>query len=263
MKHTPKITLILLALFFVTQLIGLKITSYYLKTFKTVPQGTDTAFLPLMIMILLATLLALLLFRFKLFRIWKIWFLLSIWFMLSLSLSVFIPDTLAVLIAAVLAALKVYRPSVILHNFTELFIYGALAAIIVPLLNVISASALLIGISVYDYVAVRKTGHMIKLAKAQSEEKTFAGLAVPYGKSLAILGGGDLGFALIFAGVVMKRFSLSWFSLGSMIVPLCTMMSLAFLFYMGEKKKFYPAMPYISIGAFVGYGIVWLLNLTL
>ena len=111
---------------------------------------------------------------------------------------------------------------VFVHNLTEVFIYGALAAIFVPIMNLFSAVILLIGISIYDFIAVRKTKHMIKLAKAQSKARVFAGLVIPYklpGKvkkipkkklkltkiKTAILGGGDMGFPLLFAAVVMKE----------------------------------------------------------
>ncbi len=101
----------------------------------------------------------------------------------------------------------------------------------------------------------------MKLAKSQSKTKVFAGLAIPYEKRMAILGGGDIGFALLFAGVVMREFSLNWLSLGAIIVPICTSGALLYLLYKGTSKKFYPAMPYITAGAFIGLGIVCLLNL--
>ncbi|MFH0752316.1 MAG: presenilin family intramembrane aspartyl protease [archaeon] len=267
MKHTPKIVFVLLALFFVAQIVGLLVTSHYLKV-TTLPMNIErpqmeatTAFFPIFLLILFATVLALLLFKFRLFRVWKIWFLFSVWFTLTISFSVFFAEKIAMILAAVFAFLKSFRPTVLLHNFTELFIYGALAAIFVPILNLASVSILLTGISVYDYIAVRKTKHMIKLAKSQNKTKVFAGLAIPYEKKIAILGGGDIGFALLFAGVVMKEFSFNWLSLGAMIVPLCTSGALFYLFYKGKDKKFYPAMPYITAGAFIGLGIVSLINI--
>lgn len=268
MKHTPKVIFVLLALFFSAQIMGLLVTSHYLSI-TTLPLNIErpqvdatTAFLPILVLIMMATALALLLFRFRMFRLWKLWFLFSVWFTLTISFSVFFAERVAMLLAAIFAFLKSARPTVLIHNFTELFIYGALAAIFVPILNLLSASILMIGISIYDYIAVRKTKHMVKLAKSQSKTKVFAGLAIPYDKRMAILGGGDIGFALLFAGVVMKEFSLNWLSLGAMIVPLCTSGALLYLFYKGTSKKFYPAMPYITVGAFIGLGIVYFLNLT-
>lgn len=92
---------------------------------------------------------------------------------------------------------------------------------------------MLLIISLYDYIAVRKTGHMIKLAKFQAKLKIFAGLLIPYGKNKeAILGGGDIGFPLIFAGVAMKTLGPK-----ALIIPLFAAAALTFLFVKAEKKN--------------------------
>ena len=75
----------------------------------------------------------------------------------------------------------------------------------------------------------------------------------------AILGGGDIGFPLIFAGVVLKEWGL-WQSL---IIPFFALAGLALLLYYAEEKKFYPAMPFISAGCFVGLGVVWVMGLVI
>jgi presenilin-like A22 family membrane protease len=138
---------------------------------------------------------------------------------------------------------------------------------------------LLIVISVYDIIAVNKTKHMVKLAKFQAESKVFAGLMLQYdnkkekptkktkvkkaaGIKLAVLGGGDIGFPLIFAGVVMKDLMLSNPELigflKTLIIPLFTTLALMFLLFKGKQNKFYPAMPYLTAGCFIGYSIILL-----
>ena len=138
-------------------------------------------------------------------------------------------------------------------NFTELFVYSGIAAIFAPIMNVFAASILLILISIYDAIAVWKTKHMIKMAKFQAKTKMFAGLVVPYakGKKQAILGGGDIGFTLLFSGVVLYNVGF----LNALIVSLFTTISLFVLLYKSKKNKFYPAMPYLSVGCFIGYFI--------
>ncbi|MEK6809639.1 MAG: hypothetical protein AABY40_03120, partial [Nanoarchaeota archaeon] len=69
----------------------------------------------------------------------------------------------------------------------------------------------------------------------------------------AILGGGDIGFPLIFAGVVLKEMGL-WQSL---VIPFGALLGLAVLLFNGKENKFYPAMPFISAGCFVALGVVW------
>lgn len=99
---------------------------------------------------------------------------------------------------------------------------------------------------------------MVALAKVQGKNKLFAGLVVPNKKNVAILGGGDIGFPLIFAGVVMVQLGLGLFDWRTYLVPLCTAGMLFALFVFGERKKFYPAMPYLTLGCFLGLGFVLL-----
>lgn len=265
MKHKLWVIGLLLVLFLLAQVIGLLVSKHY-GFEETLPLGIErpeiepeTSYISLFVIILIATGIAFLLFYFRLFFIWKVWFLLSIFLTLVISLNVFFSPMVALIASGVLALWRILKPNPIIHNFSELFIYGALAAIFVPLLNLFSVSVLLVLISIYDYIAVRKTTHMVKLAKSQSEAKVFAGLLIPYDKNVAILGGGDIGFPLLFAAVTMNTFDLSLLDFRSYIIPLCAGLLLLALFVKGEKKKFYPAMPYVSLGCLLGLVILLLL----
>ncbi|MFH1456040.1 MAG: presenilin family intramembrane aspartyl protease [archaeon] len=267
MKHNLKIITILLVLFFLAQFIGLIVTSAYMISpelplnIERPEMDEGTTSISLFMLIVVVTLLAILLINMKFFRFWRLWFLASVFLTLTISFFAFIKnETVAIVMALVLALWKVYRSNIIIHNLTEVFIYGALAVIFAPLLNIFFVAILLVAISVYDYIAVRKTKHMIKLAKAQSQAKVFAGILVPYGKKSAILGGGDIAFPLLFAAVIMQDFGLSLFNPITYIVPVCVSIALAILFLKGEPKKFYPAMPYLTVGCFVGYGLVLLFS---
>lgn len=260
MKHTWSVTVVLVVIFLLAQVIGLLITNHYLQVPELPlnierPQfEEDTSFIPLFILILVATGIAFLLARFNIQWIWKIWFFLSIVFCITVALAAFIPQLFAFVFSLFFAFFKVVKRNIIIHNLGELIIYAGLAAIFVPILNLFSISVLLLIISLYDYIAVRKTKHMIKLAKFQAKLKLFAGVLVPYRKGVAILGGGDIGFPLLFAGVVMKSFGFK-----ALIVSGFAALALIFLFWMSEKKKFYPAMPFITAGCFLGYAVLRLL----
>ncbi|MBI4153826.1 hypothetical protein HY501_00665 [Candidatus Woesearchaeota archaeon] len=289
MKHNPAIIALMAVLFLCAQVVGLAVTSAYLPRgdvpAKDLPLNLerpevgnkDYSFFPIMIFILVATGLILLLIKFRLHKLWKAWFFLGIFFTLTISLASFLPEIPAVLFALGLAALKFFYKNPLVANTTELFIYGALAALFVPLLSIISAIALLLLISVYDYIAVRRTEHMITLAKFQTEEKLFAGLSVPYKYEkpsqkravklapmphakgeihTAILGGGDIGFPLIFAGTVMNEMGLALLSPLTFVIPIFSTIALVLLFILGSDKKFYPAMPYLTVACLIGYGIV-------
>src|SRR3989338_1729292 len=286
MKHSISMTIILLGIFLLAQFIGIAVLYKYIDPaksaatgkveFKELPIGErppveeKTSFLPIIIAILIGTGFLLLLMKYNLIWIWKVLFLLAAFFALTIAWDAFLPTTMAFVLAFIFAVWKVFRPNVLVHNFTELFIYGGLAAIFVPLFNLFSVIVLLLLISAYDAYAVWKSKHMITLAKSQAKAKIFAGLMLPYklgkvslGKPkhgikmkkvrTAILGGGDIGFPLIFAGVVLKEMGL-WQSL---IIPFGALLGLAVLLFNGKENKFYPAMPFISAGCFVALGVVW------
>ncbi len=275
MKHNLSITFILALLFLSSHFVGLAIINKYLP--KTLATGevvekalplnierpeieAETSFVPIFFIILISTILALILIKFQLFGLWKFWFFISILLTLIIAFSAFVSQIYAVIIAFILALLKLFKRNIIINNLVEIFVYGGLAAIFVPIFNIFSISILLILISIYDAYSVFKSKHMIKLAKFQEKTKIFAGLNIPYkvkeGKkqisTTAILGGGDIGFTLFFSGVILKEFNL----ISALIVSFTAMLALLVLLFYGKKGKFYPAMPVLSLGCFIGFLIV-------
>lgn len=192
---------------------------------------------------------------------------------------------IAVSIALCLAFYKIFRRNMILHNLTEIMIYPGIAAVFVPILNVYTALILLAVIAVYDVYAVWHSKFMQKMAKFQINQlKVFTGFFIPYiakkdrhriqkiksaklsekakirklkrlkiKVNLAILGGGDVTFPLIFAGVLLKTYGL----LPALIVIFASTIALALLFLMAKKGKFYPAMLFLSPACIIG----WLIGL--
>jgi presenilin-like A22 family membrane protease len=313
MKHNLKITLIIIIFFLLSQLIGLGVLTNYVDYKKTRETGKvswkelpydierpqvqeSTSFIYIFAAIIIGTILLLGLIKTRVKFFWKLWFFLAVMSCLAISFSAFIPAETALLIAIMLALWKIIKPNFYVHNITELFIYGGIAAIFVPIMNVFSASLLLIIISIYEFIAVYKIKHMIALAKFQSSENVFAGLYMPYFKKeskiitlpskkhslqheeirergikdkksklktrtssdfeIAILGGGDIALPLIFTGVILKTYGLQ----SSFIIVLFSTFALAYLLLKSEEKKFYPAMPFITAGCLVGYALVLLLK---
>lgn len=311
MKHALKVTLLLLLLFFAAQLLGLVIISQYIDVSASAASGETVlyddqyfieppqvqeeslSFIWIILLVLAGTGIVLLLIRFRRKRIWKSWFLLSVVITLSMAffpfiesfIESFIPGivdhalNITLLIALGLAIWKVFKPNFYIHNITELFIYGGLASLLVPIINLFSAFLLLILISFYDIYAVRQSKHMVKMAEFQTEAKVFAGLFIPYssekgktklvvpkpskGKAekplkgtTAVLGGGDIAFPLLFTGALLKMTG-SYYD--ALIVVVATTIALGWLLFASQKGKFYPAMPAIAAGCFVGYGITYLL----
>jgi presenilin-like A22 family membrane protease len=288
MKHSVKITLVLLVIFLLAQFVGIGVLYNYIDFEKSAVEGKTvfeelpigerppieeaTSFFWVILAVLIGTGILLLLIKFRVYFMWRIWFLLAVVLALMVSWSAFIKEIYALFLALFFGLWKIFRPNILVQNFTEIFIYGGLAAIFVPLFSLWSVIILLLLISIYDMYAVWKSKHMIKLAKSQAKAKIFAGLLIPYkfklkGKSkgkktagkikIAVLGGGDIGFPLIFTGVILKVFGL-WQAL---LIPVFTGTALLLLLLKGKEKKFYPAMPFITAGCLVGLGVVLLIGL--
>lgn len=300
MKHSLKITLLLLAMFFIAQLIGIGVTASY-NSFSsgTLPGWIEppkdiapqTSLFSILFAIVLGVVLMFALMRFKAEVFLRIWFFVVVIIAMAITinagLSLFkLPFILSAIIALPLAFFKIFARNIKVHNLTELIIYPGVAALFVPILNIWTVVVLLILISLYDMYAVWHSGIMQKMAKYQiNEVKIFAGLFVPYlnkkdrdlvrnskkdaklknskikGKkvkvNVAILGGGDIVFPIILAGVVFLQFGF----LAALVISIGALLGLSFLFYMSEKGKFYPAMPFITVGCFISLGIVYLLQL--
>jgi len=305
MKHPLSTTIILLLFFLAAQFIVLMLVAKAIpvsisETGEVVVEAPNTALGPppetdpsgallmLIVGITLGTLLILLIIRFRQYNLWKFWFLLAAGLTMTVSFGVIFGEAnyaYAALLGFVLAAWKIFRPNVYVHNFTELFIYPGIAVLFYHILSVPVMLLLLAIISVYDVIAVFKSKHMVSMANFQSDSKVFAGLAFPRSTApvkktmiengsktskkikksgTAILGGGDVAFPLLFASVVLKELVASGLTKQAAlaitsIIPIFAMLGLAGLFFLARQGKFYPAMPAVSAGTIVGWLIVLVL----
>lgn len=306
MKHSAKITFILLGMFFITQLIGLFVIHQYSpqivldqegnptnQTTYNLPYGMDppeevtptSTLISIVFAIAIAAFLMFFLMKYKVEVLLKVWFFVVVTLAIAITLNSFAikwnyAPAAAIVIALPLAYLKIFKRGMIAHNLTELVIYPGIASIFVPILNVWSVILLLILISLYDMYAVWHSGFMQKMAQYQIEKlKVFTGFFIPYmGRkektklakisksklstkdskakiSVAILGGGDVVFPLILAGVVLNQ----WGLIQALIISVGATLALGGLFWLSEKGKFYPAMPFISFGCFIALGIAYLI----
>lgn len=315
MKHNIKITLILLAMFLITQLIGIAVINAYSPKIKTVynqttgqyenitekkvlPYGMEppemkpeVSLMSIIIAMIVAIILIFLLMRIKATVFIRIWFFIVVIIALSITLNSIYSFSYSSIIAAIIAIplsfYKIFKRNIIIHNITELLIYPGIAAVFVPILSLWAVILLLILISVYDIYAVWHSGFMQKMAKFQINQlKVFTGFFLPYadkktkrkiellkGKyqnkkipekalkksnlkvSLAILGGGDVVFPIMMAGVVFNTLGL----IPSLFISVFATLALLFLFIRSEKGKFYPAMPFITAGCLFGLLLAYLL----
>jgi presenilin-like A22 family membrane protease len=253
---------------------------------ETPENDPSSSFISIVFAFVLAFALIFLLMKYKWAIIIRLWFFFVVTLALGISINAFFSYTnlanisiISLAIALPLSTFKIFRPNFVIHNATELLIYPGIAAVFVPILTPLSSIALLVLISIYDMWAVWKVGLMQKMARYQMEEiKVFGGFLLPslpskvkkqiqlirqkykgkkipeklskkkFKVNLAILGGGDVIFPIIVAGVFMRAFGI----VPALFVTFGSLAGLIFLMLITQKGKAYPAMPYISSGAFLG-----------
>lgn len=241
--------------------------------------------------LIIAISLIFILIKIKAKAVMKTWFFVVSVLAIGISLTAFLPEIkyasiISLLIAIPLAVFKIYKRNIVVHNLTELLIYPGIAAIFVPILNLTILIVLLILISAYDMWAVWKSKIMQKIAKYQIEElNVLGGLFIPYASkkvkekinllktkfkskeklekefkksklkvNLAILGGGDIAYSILSAGVVLE----TWGLIPALITVGGASIALVGLLVFGRKKTMYPAMPFITGGIFLVLLVNWL-----
>jgi len=212
-------------------------------------------------------------------NLWKLYFFFIMLLCLTLVAGLFINKYLAVLAAAVLSIAAVYRQNIIFHNITEIIMPGGIIVVFLPLLDMLGlftvavSAGFLIFLSIFDAILVLREESGKEFAMFLSKSQVAAGPVIPVKKGegaySAMLSGrnsfiglSDLIAPLFFTSTVFKE--LAWGGtvglafLKVIIIPVCAALALFLLAAKGERRTFYPAMPFLTSGCFLGYGILWL-----
>lgn len=345
MKHSLKLTIVLIAVFLISQLIGLAVITSYdhyfgnthqeivnesieknitlpeqanVSVMEFAPQPIETKnpidmakiLVNVLVGIVLGILLFIVLSKIGIVPVLKGWFALVVLICLSIAftlllyplfgynlVSIFnwrfsLADVIGVPLAFIVTYFKLFKRNMIVHNLSELFIYPGFSIVLLPVLNVVTAGALMLAISIYDIVAVWRSNYMVNLVNFQVKHlKIFAGFFVPYTSKkdkakinqariimkktknkrlaesklkkinvrVAALGGGDVAIPMLFLGAIFLAFGL-W---AYLVVLSFTLAALAYLLIKSDKNKAYPAMPFLSVGALIGLFVVLFIKLIL
>lgn len=185
--------------------------------------------------------------------------------------NLWLPDILAVSLIAILIFVWFQKPSVFLHNLIIILglsgIGGVLGLRFAPEVIVF----LLLIFSIYDFIAVNITKHMIKMAKEMIETGTILGLIVPQeisdftaslkevkpGGRFLVLGGGDVVFPLLLSVSLVPQGILN-----SLVVAVFSLfgLSFSFWFFISQKtRQPIPALPPIALFSIIGFLITKLI----
>jgi len=195
----------------------------------------------------------------------KLLFLLAIGFGDIFFFSLFLPDILNFLIVSILIFFLIKKPSLIVHNLAVVFAVAGVGAGVGIRLTPDMVILLLLIFSIYDFIAVYKTKHMVKMAKEMVKGQAILGLVIPQkisdfptylkevkpGGRFLILGAGDIVFPLILAVSLIPQGILN-----SLIVALFSLVGLfaGFLIFISKKtRQPMPALPPIALFSIIGY----------
>ncbi len=183
--------------------------------------------------------------------------------------------------ALFLAILKFYKPSV--KNLVAVISSAGVGAIFGFSLALIPAILFVIGLSLYDYLAVFHTRHMVTMAKELGKRDLSFSVSVESSRKRRAtpaeikdikkkkgevkkfieerthleLGTGDMAIPLMLA---VSAYGYGGFTYaGAVIIGSCTGLYLV-LDYVFKRRSFLPALPPISFGAIVALGIVWIFS---
>lgn len=264
-------------LFSLTLILGILAGEQINKILKTEAiHLTPISFWRFLLYFLLSTLLILLLIYIQKFKktkgiFFKIFFILSVFWGSLLFLSLWIPPIFALILICFLVFNWLKNPLVWLHNLVVILGIAGVGAVLGFKLTPWIIAFLLIIFSIYDVIAVYKTKHMVKMAKAMVETGTIFGLIAPFkisdfkaslkkvkpGGNFLILGGGDVIFPLVFSvslipqGII-NSFVVAFFALIGLFI--------SFWFLISQKTRApIPALPPIALFSLIGFLILLIL----
>ncbi len=225
---------------------------------------------------LLITIFILFLASFKKFKrakgiIYKGFFILVVFWAGVILLSLWLSDIPAIIIMGFLMFLWFKKPSVLIHDVVIILGLAGAASILGLSFDPKIVIVLLVIFSIYDFIAVYKTKHMIKMAKEMIEKGAILGLIIPIkvldfreslkevkpGGKFLILGGGDVVFPLLLAislipEGILKSFIIALFALFGLFVSY-------WLFISQKNRQPIPALPPIALFSIIGYLITRLI----
>lgn len=178
--------------------------------------------------------------------------------------GLFMPDFWAMFCAALLVIWRFLHPSVLTQNLAMILAIAGIGALIGLSLSIASVIIILMVLSVYDFIAVYKTKHMIKMAKRMMKQRLLLAFVVPEGLTgfrgrladikpggrMFVLGSGDVVMPLV-AVAAMAHLGLAH----SLLVMLFSFLGLFFMHAIFSSQKIrrpMAALPPIALFTILG-----------
>ncbi len=183
------------------------------------------------------------------------------------TLNIFIADTWAFIFSLFFIFLYIVWPRVWLHDLILVLTLPGIAVLLGVSLNPWTAVLILIIMSVYDYIAVYKTKHMVRMAKAMISGRAIFAMIFPEhwrgfkshlnkahpGEGFMILGTGDFVFPLIMVASAYAINPVAPWTVFSF--TLLGLLSMHLIFVLQKIRRPMPALPPLAAFAILGFVI--------
>lgn len=198
-------------------------------------------------------------------RFLRLFFILALFAGTTTTLGFFVSDIWAIILALIIIAVYLLVQQVWLHDLVLILTLPGIITLLGASLSPYTVAVLLVVMSIYDYVAVYKTKHMVRMAKAMIAGRAIFAMIFPEhfkgfferigqahpGEGFMMLGTGDFVFPLIMA---VSAFSIS--STAAWIVFGFSLMGLLIthiLFVSQKVRRPMPALPPLAAAAILGF----------
>lgn len=195
----------------------------------------------------------------------RIFFLLALFSGTLITLNLFLSDIWSLIISSLLVISYSFYSYVWFHNLILVLTLPGIAAVLGASLSPYTAVVLLIFMSVYDYIAVYKTKHMVKMAKAMIAGRAIFAMIYPEhwhgfkmrvneahpGEGFMMLGTGDFVFPIIMATSAYTISAVAaWIVLAFSLFGLLLM---HIIFSLQKVRRPMPALPPLAAFAIIGF----------
>ncbi|MDK2782271.1 MAG: hypothetical protein PWR13_1299 [Archaeoglobi archaeon] len=229
------------------------------------PQAVENSFY-YFLLILLFTLLILIILKFGKKRVLKFFMLFLIFYSLLVTLGAVLPPAFSILLSISVTLLVHFYPEWWVIDLTGVLLSGVAIALFGVSLGVLPTVALLLILSIYDFISVYRTGHMVSMAKGVLELRLPVLFIIPLSRDYSFLKGEREGAVFLGLGdvvipsmlVVSSNFYLETPYTGLLNpVALSTLLGiisgLFALFFLTSRERAHPGLPFLNGGAIAGF----------
>lgn len=178
-------------------------------------------------------------------------------------IAILVNDLVALAVAVLLVVVRnVWRRMILLRNFAAIVTTAGAGSFLGFALGVFPVIVLLVLLSIYDFIAVFKTKHMVTLANAMTKKNLSFTYALPTKEHTFELGTGDMVVPLTFAvsvlGLAKQSLVFPYYWSPPLLILLASLLGLLFTIDYSSKHvgTALPALPLQSICMIVMFGLM-------